>query len=428
MKSAFGLLVSLILAGTATSGQAGWQRVARMEHDHVEASAPFAHGKSPGCRVVSSKGIGKADALASHDPVDAATLGAGDSEAVLSLGHQEVIHGVSFANDGIEGRLIAQGSQDQKSWVNLVSVTFTPADRFVDGEWAGTMAKYVKISFALTRGGSIRDFEVHGQDSDQDYDLIPAAEGTKGMKINLADGIGGTRVIYVHPTPANSAKIGTHDKGHQPFQFPESNEKYRTIIYDLGQTRRVSEFGSVHSPRPVRFQVYAFTQLPETQDWRGRLTFDPKAFEETKPIAEVEDKRGVGYIKVRTKSPVSARYVALRWEPDFNPPAFTVGGVNVSTEDYGAVAPTGAGAPEGNNVSEGGGPVEGGPPPGYYPPGVSPWGYGTAGYAGGGGSLPADTDEGDGITTPGGTTVITGGGTTQLPPPAAGGSGSPNTQ
>jgi hypothetical protein len=86
----------------------------------------------------------------------------------------------------------------------------------------------------------------------------------------------------------------------------------------------MNEFSSVHSPSPVRFEVFAFEKLPEKEDWRGRLAFDPADFNNAKPVVAYEDKVGTGNIKVKPSQPVKTRYLALRWEPDFNPPAFLI--------------------------------------------------------------------------------------------------------
>ncbi len=122
-----------------------------------------------------------------------------------------------------------------------------------------------------------------------------------------------SKVIYTHPNPVNSED----PQNNSHFDFPESAEKHRIIVYDLGEKRKLTEFGSVHSPRPVRFKVYVFDKIPEKKDWSGRMTFDRKALENITPVASKEDPRGVGYIKVKTQNPVTGRYVALVWEPHF---------------------------------------------------------------------------------------------------------------
>lgn len=391
--------VTLISLASLASANAAWQKLSSTQN----RPANVAVSAIQGTRLVSSKGIGQADSIVSDDPTAGATVSAGSGQAVIDVGKQRVLDVVSFVNEGGEGKATVSASTDNKNWTSLGHAVFTPADRHITISFAGMQAKYVRIQYDLSRGAVIRGFQIFGANSDKDFRVKQNSSGRGGLKLNFANAIGGSRVVYAHPTPARSGELGPD---HNKFSFPESNEKYRTIIYDLGQVRMVSEFGSVHSPRPVRFEVFTFTQLPEREDWRGRLSFDPKAFEGMTPVAKAEDSRGVGYIKVKTDKPIQARYVALRWEPDFNPPPFDVYGTNVG--GGGNDPPQETGAEGGESGEDGNGQTgTGGPPPGYYPPGNSPWGYGTAGYAGGGGSLPSDTgDDDQGSSNAGNSPVI----------------------
>jgi hypothetical protein len=369
--------------GMVPAVDAAWKRLPDMGHDDIEATTPYRHSKSTGARVVSSDNIRHADTFVSHDPTDETHLRAGDSHIVLDIGHQEVIHGMSFTNDDMEGSITVQASNDQKTWMDLGQTSFAPADRWPNVEMAMTPVRYLKLRFSLARKGTLRDFEAFGSDTDRDFDLVPVDSGDESTEVNLADGLGGTRVIYIHPEPQKVTGRSTHHVYHQPFNFPESSEKYRTVIYDLGQVRKLKTFGSVHSPRPVRLSVYLFEELGEKEDWREQKSFDPVVFEKMKPTAVYEDREGTGSIKVELDSATSARYVAMRWEPEFNPPAFTVGGVLIASRGW-SVVPRGAGGGTGT-------PIVSGPMPTGYVGGVSPFSFGTGGYAGGGGSLPTTT-------------------------------------
>ncbi len=402
MKTKLPLLAALNL--TLVAGQLSaevWQRLPGTGHDDVEASAPYPHLDSTGAKILSSMGISNPDAFISHDPVNRAQIQAGKSEVVISLGHQELVHGLTFANDGMEGVVRVEGSTDQKSWVDLASgaavpqttgsaplqltflgqgkTAFSAADRFPALEFAGMQLKYVRLSFELSRGGSLQNFEVFGTDTDADFKLVPAESGGPSTEVNLADGIGGGRVIYMHPKPLNHEYHSTHHKNHQPFEFPESNEKYRTIIYDLGESRKLSTFGSVHSPRPVRLSVFLFDNLDEKEDWRYRVTLDSSIFDQKEPAAVVEDKKGKGSVKVNLDGAPTARYVALRWEPDFNPPSFTIGGVLIASQGW-MIVPVGGNAPSAPVVAD--------PTAPFIPIWPMAGMLGTGGYAGGGGSLP----------------------------------------
>lgn len=329
-----------VLGAPSSSHAAGWPRLHGLGHDDVEASTPYRHNDSTGSSIVSSNRIGRANALVSHDPTEAANLDAGESEAVLSIGHQEVVHGFSFINESLEGKMSIQASTDRKTWIDLAEVKLASQTRFDRIEFAATQAKYFKLSFQLSSKGRLRNFELFGNDTDKDFDLVPAAAADESTEVNLADGIGGTRLIYIYPAPLKTTDTGTHHEYHQPFNFPDSHEKYRTVIYDLGEVRTLKSFGSVHSPRPVKFQVYLFDTLEEKKDWREQRTFDPVVFDHVKPAAVVEDLKGTGTVKVELDTGIPARYVALRWEPAYNPPPFSVDGVLIASRGWSLVPRT----------------------------------------------------------------------------------------
>jgi hypothetical protein len=383
------LLLSALAYAPAT--QAAWQRLSSSEKAHVENAT----SSIKGTRLVSSKGIGQAQSIISDDPTLPASIPVGSSEATIDIGRQTTIHLANFVNDGIEGKASISASNDKQEWTALTQAVFAPADRVVSMRFASIQAKYLRVQFELVRGGTLRHFAVYGSESQDNFAMQQSDSG--GVKVNLASGIGGARVIYIHPSP--SADL---TEMNSAIDFPESDEKFRTVIYDLGASRTLTEFGSVHSPRPVRFAVFAFNELPEKQDWRGRLSFDPKTFDVSDPVAQGEDTRGLGYIKVRPGKPVKARFVALRWEPDFNPPNFTVGGAYIGAPHFNQANPenqgggTGGGEPGGtvdptnnnNNPNN----------PGYgYGGGISPFGATTGGYAGGGGSLPNNPGNGNAL-------------------------------
>ena len=391
MKPAYATTFLLLLA-SLPSAHGAWQKVPAVEKRPVE----IATKSIPGTKVLSSKGLGQADGLISDDPTAPISVGVGASEAVIQLSGQRLVESVVFINDALEGKATISGGSDKDSLVALGHALFTPADRNVAINFAGVQVRYLKVEMDASKGGTIRNFQVFGADTDKDYEISQNESGEGGQVVNAAGGMGGSRVIYVHPSPTRDPEFSKLGKAQSKFDFPESDEKYRTVIYDLGATRTLSEFGSVHSPRPVRLEVFAFNELPEKEDWKGRLSFDPSIFESTQPVVAKEDAQGLGFIKVKTQKPVRARYVALRWEPDFNPPGWSVGGIMVGGGGFSPASFIGAGGGgsggggSGGGSSSGGG-TGGGGSSGPYAVGVAPFGtfgnLGTGGYAGGGGSL-----------------------------------------
>lgn len=329
--STLALLASLL---AVSSVQAKWSRVPIIKEKPVDIAVAGGHSSAS---LDSSSGFGQVDALLTDDITKAATVSAGQSFAVINLGKPVLISQSSFTNDGIEGKAVLSASADKSGWAVLEEKVFSAADRTVEFKFAGMQAKFIKLEFALSKGGMLRNLSFFGAQTDKGYALKQSADGKGGKPMNLIGGLGGARVIYAAPRPANGMDTAvTYNK----FSFPESDEKYRTIIYDFGQLRILNEFASVHSPRPVRFEVFAFDSLPEKEDWRGRLAFDPTEFSSASPVAVAEDTQGLGTLKAKPAKAVKTRYLALRWEPDFNPPDFGVSGVNATGNVSGVTTST----------------------------------------------------------------------------------------
>ena len=310
------ILGSLLTAGSL---HAKWSRIPIIKEKPVNVI----NSASSNASLDSSSGFGHVDALLSSDITASSTVSAGKSYVLFNLGKPVLISSSSFVNDGIEGRATLSASADKNGWAVLEEKVFSAADRTVEFKFAGIQAKFVKLELALSKGGIIRYLQFFGAATDKGYAVKQSADGKGGKPMDLINGLGGARVVYAAPKPANGFDTAV---AYNKFSFPESDEKYRTIIYDFGQLRILNEFASVHSPRPVRFEVFAFDNLPEKEDWRGRMAFDPKDFGNVSPVAVAEDTRGEGSLKAKPAKPVKTRYLALRWEPEFNPPDFQATG------------------------------------------------------------------------------------------------------
>jgi hypothetical protein len=297
-----------------TLAVAKWSRIPSADKRPVNMSLV-----SAGTTVTSASGMTPSAGLVLGDPLRPIRVAGGNSEAILKLVRQSYVEKASFVSEGLEGSVSASISTDGKAWKNETKQVFTATDRLITLSMGIAQGRYVRLQFDLVRGGVIRSFQLLGSHSDANY-KVSQTENGKGAKVNFASGIGGGRLIYINPEDFSARNMAASTG----LSFPESDEKYRTAVYDLGQVRSLTEFGSLHSPRPVRMSVYAFETLPEKEDWRGRLAFDPGALDTAQPVASAEDAAGTGVIQVKTRTAVKARYVALRWEPDFNPPAFDV--------------------------------------------------------------------------------------------------------
>ena len=388
MKSQIALTIALASLATPGQSSAAWQRLGAIEKRSVD----LATTSIKGIGIVSSQGaVAQAENLIS-DQVDASTqFNSGGSEVVVRLHRALDLHRVSITNQGAEGRMAVMGSVDNQSWIPLSQTVFTTADAMIVLKFANAQARFVKLQFDLAKAGSLSGLGIFGSDTDMDFPVEePAAPSKDDPKVNAGGGLGGMRVIYINPDSADS---GDDAARYNSFAFPESPDRFRTVIYDLGSERTLSEIGSMHSARPVRFYAYTFKdkQLPEKEDWRGRMSFDPSVFDSQEPAAVVEDRQGRGIVKAKFTKSVKARYVALRWEPDFNPPAFGVSGVTIMVHSKRGSASFNAGAGNGSGAGGAGGGGGGGEGSGVQGDSVqaattNPFGFTSAGFGGGTGT------------------------------------------
>lgn len=300
------LLASVCLTGVAS---AAWLRIPTAEPKPVNLANPIILGT----QVQSSTGITNPAALIANSSAAAANLAAGKSEAVISMGEQQLIDQVSFLNDGAAAQLVISTSADLKEWTSAAEQSFGVIDRQVQVKFAGTQAKYVRLSFDTATASSIRFLKLGGKATTQDYKAVPVDEA-KAIEVNLASTALGARPIYMFPTPTNFDA----DDAQQTFKFPRTKELFRTVVYDLGSVRTIKKFNAAYSRIPVKVQAYVFEQLPEKKDWRGKMTLDPVVFDELKPVAMAEDAKGEGSVQLVPERPVQAQYVALRFEPNYS--------------------------------------------------------------------------------------------------------------
>ncbi|HYF36721.1 MAG TPA: hypothetical protein VD994_15605, partial [Prosthecobacter sp.] len=301
-------LLAFLAVIQAIPVHAGWLRLPSLDKKPTGMELAYA-----GTTLHSASGMTDAASLIMGDLKKSAKLGAGPSEAVLRFAKQSCIQRLSLVSDGAEGRVVLLISTDNLVWTTLGEAQFGPANPLASVDVGRAQGKYVKLSFELSKGGSVRGVQVMGSDSDANY-IVMQNERERGALLNFATGIGGGRLIFLSDNAPGAAKDA---QVANCFKFSTSGDsRHHTAVYDLGEMRSLTEFGSLHSAHPTRLQVYAFETLPEKENWRGRPAFDASVFDTAKPVAAAEDETGRGYLTAKAAQKVKARFVALRWETD----------------------------------------------------------------------------------------------------------------
>jgi hypothetical protein len=313
-------LFVFLAISSVVPANAGWLRLPVQEKKLVGMELGYC-----GTTLHSVTGIEDAASLIMGDLKKSAKLGAGKCEAVLRFSKQSFLQSLSFVNDDLEGRVFLSISTDAGAWTPLAEAALTARQRLVSLDVGRAQGRYVKISFELAKAGTLRGVQVLGSDSDANY-IVMQEEGGRGAMLNFANGIGGGRLLYLNDNVPGAVKDAAQSN---VLKFSAVGGRQRTAVYDLGQERSLKEFGSIHSVQAVGLAVYAFSSLPEKENWRGRPTFDPAALESAEPVAVARDATGRGYLTVRPDKEVKARFVALRWETEPDAGAFDVYGVSI---------------------------------------------------------------------------------------------------
>jgi hypothetical protein len=278
-----------------------------LSHEAIPASMEQA---SLGTSIASSSGVQNAAALIAPSSLKPAVFGEGHGVVTLKLARQMQVRQLTFLNDGAAGKLFVAASADNLTWVPMADVAFAAGDDVVDLGAASAFSKYLRLSFELSKPGSIAGLKVVGDDFDADYQVSQDVAG-QTQEFNFASGIGGARLIYASPTVAGK-NAGSWKQGVLRFDAAKGGEFF--AIYDLGQKRLLGKFGCSHGAGLTAMSVYAFGQIPEKENWRGRLAYDTEALAQMKPVVTVEAAKDVrGSQVVEAERAVEARYVAFKW-------------------------------------------------------------------------------------------------------------------
>lgn len=277
-----------------------------LSHEAMPASIEQA---SMGASIASSSGVENAAALISSTSEKPAVLSGGIGVVTLKLAKQSQVRQLTFLNDGAAGRLVVSASTDNMTWVPMASTAFASGDDVVDLGAGASYSKYLRLSFELSKPGSIAGLKVVGEDYDADYQVSQG--GGQAQEFNFASGVGGARLIYASATTADKGATAWR-QGVLRFDARKASEF--VAVYDLGQKRRLGKFGCSHGAGLTAMSVYTFSALPEKENWRGRLAYDTAALGRMTPVVSVEAaKEARGTRLAEVKEAVEARYVAFKW-------------------------------------------------------------------------------------------------------------------
>jgi hypothetical protein len=327
---AFPIVATLVLA-TALSLFAGESAVDPMTLD--DASNPAKNLARMNCgasidligadgriMVVTNKESSPSALLLDDDTLNYA-LPEGDTTLVLSFPRTSILDRFTFVNEnGLASgemtvavsnyRLPARSSK----WIEVNSFTSFTGKRLINLSLAGTEARYVRLSFHVTKAGSIAGLGLYGGQSLQRFAArqrgvirVTNSAATRRLEdmlnFNFANLYARARIVFISSGSQENAKRMIDDDVITSFQFAPS-DPHPTVIVALAERERLHRVSAVYKMEKGRLDVFILEDLGT----------NPGDLSSAKPVASVADTDGSGKAALDF-DPHGARYVALRWTP-----------------------------------------------------------------------------------------------------------------
>ena len=291
---------------------------------------------------LSSNGIDQntsAAALLCDDPTTGYEIPAGVSSILVSLANIENIQAISFLNDGAEGDYtIATSNADLPDnspiWRQIGQSAMSQG--VVSAKVGPGEAKYVKLSFNITRPGRIAALGAYATPALSDFTMprprkVSFEEESATFALitfNFSDLHARARGLYVSSGDAEQANNMIDDQPATSYEFA-SGDPAPTAVIDLGRERTLTRLSAIYAAQPGGFEFYVLPSLPlgdgaasdvqqvanvgSATDLPASLTISEKTFAGLKPVGSIVS-TGAGRASVDFPE-VAGRYVMLKWHP-----------------------------------------------------------------------------------------------------------------
>jgi hypothetical protein len=245
----------------------------------------------------------------------------GDTTFLLSFPRTSMLDRFTFVNEDAfaEGemkisvsnyRLPAQSSK----WNEVSGSTSFTGKRLFDLSLLGTEARFVKLSFHVTKAGSIAGLGLYGGQSLQKFAArqrgvtrITNTAATRRLEdmlnFNFANLYARARIVFVSSGIEEYAKRMIDDNVATSFEFAPA-DPHPTVIVELADRERLHRVSAVYIMEKGRLDVFLLQDLGT----------NPGDLSGATPVASVTDTVGGGKAALDF-DPHGGRYVALRWTP-----------------------------------------------------------------------------------------------------------------
>jgi len=270
--------------------------------------------------VVTNKNF-SANALLFDDDTLNYPLSEGDTTFVVSFPRISMLDRFTFVNENAAAagemriavsnyRLPAKSSK----WIEISSGTSFAGKRLCDLSLAGTEARYVRVTFHVTKAGNIAGLGLYGGQSLKKFAArqhgvirVTNTAATRRLEdmlnFNFANLYARARVVYISSGPREFANRMIDDDVITAFEFAQADPN-PTVIVELADRERLHRVSAVYKMAKGRLDVFLLEDLGT----------NPGDLSGAKPAASVADTDGDGKAALDF-DPHGARYVALRWTP-----------------------------------------------------------------------------------------------------------------
>ena len=274
-----------------------------------------------GRAVVVTDKNSSANALLFDDDTLNYPLAEGDTTFVVSFPRVSTLDRLTFVNENSSavGEINIAVSNyrlpaNSPKWIALNSGASFAGKRLFDLSLAGAEARYVRLTFHVTKAGSIAAVGLYGAQSLQKFaarqpGTIRATNTAATRRLedmlnfNFANLYARARIVYTSSGPRELANRMIDDDVITSFAFA-ATDPHPTVIVELADHERLHRVSAIYKMAKGRLDVFLMQDLGP----------DPGNLGDAKPIASVTDSDGAGKAALDF-DPHGARYVALRWTP-----------------------------------------------------------------------------------------------------------------
>jgi hypothetical protein len=203
---------------------------------------------------------------------------------------------------------------NSRKWIEVNGGTSFAGKRLFDLSLAGTEARYVRLTFHVTKAGSIAAVGLYGGQSLQKFAArqrgairVTNTAATRRLEdmlnFNFANLYARAKIVYISSGPRELANRMIDDDVITAFEFAPG-DPHPTVIVELADRERLHRVSAVYKMAKGRLDVFLLQELGT----------DPGELSGAKAVASVTDTDGDGKAALDFDTQ-GARYVALRWTP-----------------------------------------------------------------------------------------------------------------